>query len=208
MDFEAEYAKNQQAFDEGEIEAEAFQKRLREISREEAGFTARTEIYKERVQTAQQRAANEFGTAAAAWEAAHKDFMANPLYADAMQQAIVAIDKREPGLAPVDLLRKAEEAAFQFTHYTPPVDTSAADEAAKKAAALAASRSGRKPAAVPATLSATPTAAHVDAAPTNSAYANLDSLDIDTLENQLARMKPDDVEKYLADAPGANANGQ
>jgi hypothetical protein len=138
--------------------------------------------------------------------------MANPLYADAMQQAIVAIDKREPGLPPQDLLKKAEAAAFQFTDYTEPVDTTTGDAAAAaaatKKAALAAASRGRKPATTPTTLGGTPTAAHVDATAGNSAFAEMDALDIDALENKMARMKPDDIERYLADAPGAQTTGQ
>ena len=207
MDFEAEYAKNQKAFDDGECDAQEFQARLREISREESAHMARTEIYKDRLQTAQQRAAAEFQNAAKAWEAKNEAFMANPLYAEAMQQAIAAIDKREPGLTAEALLQKAEKAAFEFTRYTPPAAPAATDEATKKAA-LAAARKQRTPGKTPATLGGAPTAALVDASAGNSAYAELDSMDIDALENKLARMKPDDVEKYLADAPGAKATGQ
>ncbi|MGH8148006.1 MAG: hypothetical protein ACREPY_16955, partial [Rhodanobacteraceae bacterium] len=63
------------------------------------------------------------------------------------------------------------------------------------------------PGAVPATLGATPTGAHIDA-PTGSAFANLDAIGIDALENQLAHMSAAQVEAYLADAPGARATGQ
>lgn len=207
-DFDAAYAENQKKFDDGEIDAPAFQQNLRAISREEAGYQARLEIYKERLQTAAQKAEADFAAAASAWEKKHAAFMANPLYANAMQQAIVAVDKQTPGLSPEDLLAAAEKAAFEFTRYTPPADTSAEDEAARKKKAVAEAKAKRKPNTVPTTLSNAPTAAHVDADVSNATYAKLDALDIDSLENQLARMKPDQVEAYLADAPGAQATGQ
>lgn len=203
-DFDAAYAENQKKFDDGDIDAEAFQKTMRDISREEAGFTARLEIFRERQQTQVQRAQSEFNAAAVAWEAENKAFMANPLYAQAMQQAIVAVDKQTPGMAPADLLAAAQKAAFEFTHYTPPTPPAAPDGKA----AIARAQAARKPAAVPATLAGAPTAAHVDAPVSASAYANLDGLDIDNLENQLAHMTPAQIEAYLSDAPGANATGQ
>lgn len=207
-DFEAAFNANQEQFDRGEIDAETFQKTMRDLSREESGYLARVEIFNERMQTAARAAEADFAAVALAWEAKNKAFMDNPLYAQAMQQAIAAVDQREPGLAAADLLVKAEKAAFEFTRYTPPVDTTAADEAARKAKSIADAAATRKPGKVPATLSSAPTAAHVDAPVGNSAYAQMDSLGIDDLENQLARMSPDQVEAYLRDAPGANATGQ
>lgn len=211
MDFDAEYKANQEAFDSGEKSAEEFQTRVREISKAESGFIARTEIFNERQQTAAQRAQEEFATAAAAWEAEHKDFMANPLYAKVMQDAINAVDQKTPGLAPADLMAAAAKAAFEFTRYTPPTATAAADAAKAaeetKRAAIAKAKAERKPGQVPATLGATPTGAHVDT-PTGSAFANLDALDIDSLENKVASMSPEQLEAYLQDAPGAKATGQ
>lgn len=202
-DFEAAYAENQRKFDEGEIEAGEFQKELRDISREEAGYVARLEIFKEQQQSAAQRAQTEFNTAASAWEAQHKDFMSNPLRAKAMQDAIEAVDKQTPGLSPTDLLAAAQKAAFEVYNYTPPEPPTPAD--ARKAVARAVA--ARKPAAVPQTLSGAPTAAHVDANG-GSAFANLDAMDIDSLENKVAMMTDAQQEAYLADAPGAKANGQ
>lgn len=202
-DFEAAYTENQRKFDDGEIEAGEFQKTLRDISREEAGHVARVEIFKEHQQSAAQRAQAEFNNAASAWEAQHKDFMSNPLRAKAMQDAIEAVDKQTPGLSPADLLAAAQKAAFEVYNYTPPEPATPAD--ARKAVADAAA--ARKPVAVPQTLGGTPTAAHVDASG-GSAFANLDALDIDSLENKVAMMTDAQLEAYLADAPGAKANGQ
>lgn len=203
-DFEAAYAENQKRFDDGDIDADAFQKTMRDLSREEAGFTARLEIFRERQQTQAQRTQADFNAAAVAWETENKAFMANPLYAQAMQQAIVAVDKQTPGLAPADLLAAAQKAAFEFTRYTPPAPPPAPDGKT----AIARAQKARKPGAVPATLAGAPTAAHVDAPVSASAYANLDGMDIDNLENQLAHMTPAQVEAYLSDAPGANTTGQ
>lgn len=211
MDFDAEYKANQEAFDSGEKSADEFQQRVREISKAESGFIARTEIFNERQQTATQKAQDEFTSAASAWEAEHKAFMANPLYAKVMQDAINAVEAQTPGLPPAELMARAEKAAFEFTRWTPP----AADDAAKKAAedeaakreAIAKAKADRKPGKVPATLGGTPTGAHVDT-PTGSAFANLDALDIDTLENEVARMSDAQLEAYLQDAPGAKATGQ
>lgn len=211
MDFDAEYKANQEAFDSGEKSADEFQQRVREISKAESGFIARTEIFNERQQTAAQKAQDEFTSAASAWEAEHKAFMANPLYAKVMQDAINAVEAQTPGLPPAELMSRAEKAAFEFTRWTPP----AADDAAKKAAeaeaakreAIAKAKADRKPGKVPTTLGGTPTGAHVDT-PTGSAFSNLDALDIDTLENEVARMSDAQLEAYLQDAPGAKATGQ
>lgn len=208
-DFDAAYAANQKKFDDGEIDADEFQKELRTITKEEAGYLARVEIFNERQQTAAQAAAQAFNTAALAWENNHKEFMANPLYADAMRRATIEIDKQTGGaLSPEELLARAEKAAFEFTKYTPPAATKPEDDAAKKREAIAAAAAARKPAPVPTTLGGTPTAAHIDATSGNSAFENLDRMDIDNLENALAHMTPEQQEAYLADAPGAKTTGR
>lgn len=205
-DFEAAFKDAHDKFESGEWDAEKYQTELRSITREEAAFAARLEIYNERQQTAAQQAESDFAIAALQWEQANADFMANPLRAKAMQDAILEVDKLTPGLAPTELLAEAQKVAFEAYGYTPPTDTTAADEAKRKAAAIAAAKRERQPAKVPTNLGSAPTAAQVDT-PTNSAFGNLDVMSINDLENQIARMTPAQREEYLRDAPGAKATG-
>lgn len=199
-DFDAAYEALQAKYDAGEIDGLQFQREQRALSREEGAWTARVAIWQEQQQSAVQRAETDFNTAALAWEAANKEFMANPLRAQAMQQAIAAVDQQQPGLAPADLLGAAQKIAFEAFGYAP---AAPADAAAKLAAATAA----RAPAKVPQTLASAAAAAPIEAASSNATFATLDGRDISSLEDSLARMSDSQIDAYLRDAPGANTAG-
>lgn len=199
-DFEAAYAENQRKFDEGEVDGDAYQKELRAISKEEAKHLARVAIWEERQQSAAEASAVVFNTAAVAWEKANAAFMANPLRAQAMQQAIEAVAAKSPGIAPATMFEEAAKIAFEAFGYAPPA---AVDGTAAIAAAVAA----RTPGPVPPTLANSPAAAAIEAPPGNSAYASLDGKDIGALEDAIARMTPEQQEAYLRDAPGATSTG-
>lgn len=199
-DFDSAFAENQRKFDDGEIDSADYQKELRTISREEAAFSARVEIWQERQQTAIETAAQSFNVAALGWEAAHKDFMSNPLRAQQMQAALAAVDARTPGLSPAALFAEAEKVAFEAFNWQPktpaPVDTAAIAQAAIDA---------RKPAGVPQTLSSAAAAAPIEAPAGNSTFDALDSKDISSLEDAVARMSREQQEAYLRAAPGSSS---
>lgn len=199
-DFDQAYTDLQGKFDRGELDGTAYQHELRQITREEAAWSARVAIWQEQQRSAVTRAAEDFNSAALAWEDDHAAFMANPLRAAAMQQAIASVDAQSPGLAPADLLSAAQKIAFEAYGYT---ETPAPDAAAKIAAATAA----RAPARVPATLASAAAAAPIEAATHNATFANLDSNDISSLEDALARMPRDQLDAYLREAPGGNTRG-
>jgi hypothetical protein len=202
-DFDAAFAEVQRQFDEGEIDGDKFQKDTRAITKEEAQFTARMTVWEENQQTAAEQSASDFNAAAVTWEKANADFMANPLRAQAMQQAINAVAAKSPSLAPSALFTAAAKVAFEAFGYTPP----AAAEPVAEAAAIAAATAARKPTGVPVTLASAPAAAPIEAPATNSAYDALDSKDIDSLEDAVARMSPDQLDAYLGSAPGAKSTG-
>jgi hypothetical protein len=199
-DFDAEYAALQKRYDEGDIDAAAFQADQRALSREEGKFTARLTIWEESQQSAAQHAAQDFNQAAVQWEKDNADFMANPIRAQNMQQAIALIDAQTGGaLPPAELFARAEKATFEAFGYTKPA-VAAVDPAAAVAAAVAA----RKPGAVPATLATAEAAAPIESG-RNPTFATLDGLGISELEDAMARMTQQQRDAYLADAPGAKS---
>lgn len=200
-DYDAALAENQRQFDEGEIEGAEFQRELRAITKEEAQYTARMEIWAERKQTAADQAAQAFSTVAARWERDHAEFMGNPLRAQQMQAAIVAVDAKNPGLSPDDLFTQAAKVAFEAFNWKPITPLPTVDVNKAKDAAVA----GRQPTGVPPTLAGSPAAAPIEAAANTSAFATLDSKDISTLEDAVARMTPDQRDAYLRDAPGSSS---
>lgn len=202
-DFDVATKEIKAKYDAGDLDDDEYLAEQRKIGREEAGFIARQVIFEDRQQAAVEHAQRDFSDAARAWEADNKDFMGNVLRAQAMQSAIAAIDQRTPGLPPAELLKQAASEAFDAFGYKPPA---AAGDPADAKKAIAAAAAARKPGAVPPTLGGAPTAGAVDAQPGNTAFAALDALGIDDLENRLAHMSAADQERYLRDAPGAGAH--
>lgn len=201
-DFGAAFEELQKRYDDGDIESSEFSKGMRELSREEASYTARVTIWEENQRTAAQQAANSFNEAALAWETANKDFMANPLRAQQMQQALELYAAAEPGLTHEDLLAKAAKAAFEAFNWTPAATTAAQDAADAIARATAA----RAPKPVPATLGTAPAAAVTQGAG-NAAFAELDGKSIGELEDAMAHMSPAQREAYLRASPGSDSTG-
>lgn len=201
-DFDAAFAENQRRYDDAEIEGAEFQQQLRAIGKEEAQFTARLEIWAERQQSTEQAAAAEFSTAALAWEKANAEFMGNPLRAQQMQAAINAVATSKPGLAPAVLFAEAAKIAFEAYGFKPAAAVVPVDEKAIIAEALGK----RTPGGVPPTLAGSPAAAAIEApAGGNATFASIDAMDINSMENAIARMSPEQLEAFLREAPGANS---
>lgn len=202
-DFDADIAENQRRFDEGEIEGEEYQKALRALTKEEAQFTARLEIWNERQQSAEQLAEREFAAVSLQWEKDNAEFMSNPLRAQQMQQAINVVAQKTPGLSPADLFDQAAKIAFEAYGFQPKAAVTPADQAKALADAVAK----RTPAGVPPTLASSPAASAIEAPPGTSAFASLDAKDISSLEDAVARMTPEQRDAYLRDAPGSTSTG-
>lgn len=198
-DFDAEYASLQQRYDAGEVDAVAYQKELRALTREESSWTTKLEIWQHNQASVVERAQSDFNTVALEWESRNQAFMANPLQAKAMQDAIAIVDQQSPGLAPHELISRAEKIAFEAYRWNPGADSQAAVAAAVQA---------RTPAPTPATLAAAPAAAPIDPPQANAQFAGLDALDINQLENALAAMPAAQREAYLRSSPGSNATGE
>ena len=198
-DFDAAYVNLQERYDGGQIDAVAYQKELRALTREESSWTTKLEIWQHNQQSVVERAQNEFNSVALDWEARNQAFMANPLQAKAMQDAIAIVDQQSPGLAPHDLIARAEKIAFEAYRWTGGADPQAAVTAAVQA---------RTPAPTPATLASAPAAAPIDPPQANAQFAGLDALDINQLENALAAMPAAQREAYLRSSPGSNATGE
>lgn len=204
-DFQAELDSLQKQYDDGDLDGADFQAKQRDLMREEARFEARLALHDERVQDAARDAETAWNTAAVGWEKANTEFMANPLRAAAMQQALALTDKNQPGLPPAKLFETAQKIAFEAYNWQakadPAPDAGAPDGQAVIDAALRA-REGKP---VPQTLGTAPAAAQIETRG-NAAFSELDGRDISDLEDALARMTPAQQEAYLRDAPGANTN--
>lgn len=205
--FDEEFAAIQKRYDDGELDSAEFQSASRSLSKEEAAYQTRVTLWEENQAAAQQSAQASFATAAVAWEQANKDFMSNPLRAEAMNRAIAVIDQQTGGtLSPQALLEQAAKVAFeafgyQVTQAAPPAGQPSAEEA------IARATEARKTPPVPTTLGTAPAAAAIERGGGNAAFAELDGKDINTLEDAVARMTPQQREAYLLDAPGAKATG-
>lgn len=214
QDFAAERAKLKTAYDNGEIDQDEYLDKRDAITVAEGAYQGRLAAWETQVANAQEtikaNAEAAFTAEAQAWEKRNADFMANPLRADMMQQAIAAVDKQTGyKLSPAELFKKAEEVAFQAANYTPPAATPAPTPSGKTVEEIAREAlAGRKPSAAdtPATLRTAPQAAGLD--PNNAAYDTLDRLPISDLEDTLARMTPEQAAKFLADTPGSDSRGQ
>ncbi|CAM5592381.1 hypothetical protein RLIN73S_02746 [Rhodanobacter lindaniclasticus] len=162
-------------------------------------------IWEENQRTAAQQAANSFNEAAVAWESANKEFMANPLRAKQMQEAVELFAAAEPGLSNEQaLLAKAAAATFEAFNWQPA--TQAAPNTLDPAAAIAAATAARAPDPVPATLANAPAAA-VTQGGGNAVFDDLDGKAIGDLEDAMARMSPAQREDYLRAAPGSTSTG-
>jgi hypothetical protein len=203
-DFSAAFDDLQKRYDDGDIDSTEYANATRELSREEAGYTARVTIWEENQRTAAQQAANSFNEAAFAWESANKEFMANPLRRKQMQEAVDHFAAAEPGLSNEQLLTKAANAAFEAFNWQPVAP--AAANAPNQATAIAAATAARAPKPVPATLANAPAAA-VTQGGGNAVFDELDGKSIGDLEDAMARMTPAQREDYLRAAPGSTSTG-
>lgn len=205
-DFIKDAADLRAKFDAGDITTEEFVEQSNTITVEQARFEAQNTIYQAEqkrvaeLQQAAKAAADEaWNTEVIAWQTANADFMSNPLRKNAMAEAIKAIDEQTGyQLSPRELLAKAADVAFDAYGWKKPTENAVRDATAARAPDLRG---------VPTNLGAAPAAGSEDIRG-NEAFAALDRLDADQLEDALARLPAAQREAYLADAPGARSTGR
>jgi hypothetical protein len=210
-DFAAEVAKLTESYNDNDIDQAEFQAKMRELTLEESRYERKVERWEDDVlaiQTQQKTAVEDnWNKTALAFETANADFLNNPLRHKVMQDAIALVEKQaaESGtvLTNAQVLDKALAVAVDYTGYVKPADTTTADDKTKIGQALA----DRKVALPAKTLGDAPQA-HIETVRGSETFASLDALAIPDLEIAVANMTPTQLEKFLADAPGATANGR
>lgn len=207
-DFDKEKAELKAKFDEGDLTTEEFVERSGELTIAQAEHRAAMTIYEaEQRRVAESQAAAK-ASADEAWNAAalqfeqeHAEFLKNPLHREDVERAIRLIDKQTGGtLSPAELLERAGRSAYE----------SRQREWKKPGAnAVRDAVNGRAPdpRTLPTNLGSAPAAGGEDLRG-NEAFAALDRLDADALEDALARLPYAQREAYLADAPGARTSGR
>ena len=214
VDFDAAYKDLKQQRDDGDIEADEYADKVLELGRQETAhklalhdWEAQQRQLAEEGQRAQERAQNAWNQAALQWEADNQDFMADRVNQAFMQEAInaiVAANQRDGVVAsPTVVLEDAARSAFRRANWTPQAPAAAADPQQEVRNAVA-TRNPQKP---PATLGDAP-AAGAENIKGNATYEMLDRAPIEDVEEAASRMTAAEQERWLRDAPGANANGR
>jgi hypothetical protein len=208
-DFEAERAALRAKYDEGGMNAIDLADARDALMREETAYMIAADAhardlaaYEARVQAASAARVNDWNVTASQWEAAHQDFLSNPMRHADMQRALAleAQGARDTGetLTHAQLLDRAYNPAATYSSYTPPAGAPDPVRAALDA---------RKPGAGTRTLGDVPAAgAQVD--PGGDAFGRLDALPITDLEEAVQNMTPAQEEAYLRASPGSNSRGR
>lgn len=214
-DFEAEAERLEKEYDEGNLTILELNKAMRKLTLEEVEFKnqhadwERTKASIEaqntaNVQSHEQKVQTSWEQAAVAFEADHKDFLANPLRHKVMQNAISHVEaeiaKTGERLTDAQVLEKAYGIAVDYTGYQAPAEHKLTRE---QVAEAAKDRGGK----TIQTLGDMP-AARVESIRGDATFEGLDALPIDELEVAFANMSKAQQEKYLASAPGATATGR
>lgn len=210
MDFTAERARvNSLYTDEGSLDAIGLADERERITLAEIDYKQALREW-ERVQAEavdRQNAAikSDWDSAALAFEAANKEFLANPLRHKVMQDAINTVLASGEALNDAQVLDKALAIAVDYTGYAKPAP--AVEDPNKQREAVGDALKQRKPAPATQTLADAPASANERISGTEG-FASLDALAIPDLEIAYANMTPAQQEAYLREAPGATANGR
>lgn len=206
-DFDAAFNALSEQYNDGELDIVDYNKQVRDLTLEQSRYERQIEDWERAQQYAQQaaeRAAqDDWNAAALAFERANQEFLANPLRHKVMQDAINTVIQGGEQLSNQQLLDKALAIAVDYTGWKAPEQKTPQDQRA----ALGDALKNRKPGAAPQTLGDAPQAAN-EIISGNETFDTLDRLPIGDLEAAFAQMTPAQQEKYLAEAPGANANGR
>ncbi|GEM_PF-6008028 len=210
-DFDAEFKSLAEKYDNGDLDTFEYQQQLRELNREESRYVARHEAWESAQSEQAAEAQSNFEAEAKQWESKNQHFMANPIRAQAMQNAIALIDQQTNGtLTPAALIRRAEETAFEALNYQQPGAGQSPAPARKhedsRKITEAVSKRQDKSEKTP-DLERAPAAADVDSRG-NATYSQLDNADISDLEDAMANMSESERERYLSSSPGSDIRGQ
>lgn len=126
------------------------------------------------------------------------EFMGNPLYVRDMQTVIDDILQKDPRIDNTKLLADAYKRVSEYHKYEKPAPS---DDALRDAL------KNRLPESPGLNLGDAPTA-RSESITGNETFDALDRLQIDQLEDVVAGMSGQQLERYLASAPGANATGR
>lgn len=214
-EIEAQIADLDAKFKSGDIDEDDRDRQIKALKREQrenekAYDDAREDFFEKKSDYVAQRRAAEAAKATAEqqaqkdWDGAVAAFLKDAdnakLLEDATRKAAFAatthiVAKEEPGLSYAELLTKTKERILKSFGITQTEDQKKKDAIAK-AKAERETKSGK----APPDLNNVPSAG--SAKETASPYADLDDLDINSLENTLAHMKEDKIREYLESAPG------
>jgi hypothetical protein len=149
-----------------------------------------------RVQQFEQAAAQSFTDAQKSWRTENAAFMANPLRAKAMQDAINLVDAETKGkMSNADLIAKASKIAFEAHNWNPEA-TKGQPTAAQIAQAEALK--SRQPPEAPRTVSAVPAAGTEG----SGQFGHLESAGVLEQEAAYAKMSEGERNKWLAEVDG------
>lgn len=214
VDFDAAYAELEQQREDGDLEHEEYARKLRDLTKQETAHTLAVHEWKaeqrrlvENAEQARNRAENAWNAAALQWEADNQDFMSDRVNQTFMQEAInaiIAANQRDGIVAsPTAVLTEAAASAFRRANWSPATPPPKSDGKSEIKNAIGE----RKQPNPPTTLGDVPNAGN-EPIRGNEAYAALDRAGIEDVEEAASRMSPAEQERWLRDAPGANANGR
>lgn len=198
-DFDAARADLKQKYEDGDLTTDEYADAREKLADERAEWIAAktmAEQHNAAVTAALTAEANEsFEKAAGAFIKANADFMANPIRAKAMQEAIDAVDAQTGGkLPPAKVIAEASKIAFDAFNWTP---KPAVDPTAAKNDAMG---KRQPPAPGPTNLGSAPNAGGERG---GSSFSDLDAGSVVDMERAIATMSPEEREKFLLEVdPG------
>jgi len=205
-DWDTERKALKQKYDDGDLDDDQFEQAREELLERRAEWRAEQRAaalvnqYREQDQAqAQQRQQEALDRQ---WESSMQAFMgveananllADPTRVAAFNAVLASVAQEKPNASYSEMLDDARDRTMRAFNMTPPTIIT---DKQKIADAL----KNRQATQVPPDLSRAP-AAGFDAERGNE-FGDLDDLDVDELENRLAHMKEEDVERFLETAPG------
>lgn len=199
-DWEAQKAELRQRLDDGDLDDDQYELERERLLEKRAEWIAEqraAKLIEERLERQQKEALDrQWDEAVRAFNAveANAKFLQDPVRLAAFNAVLGSIAQERPDVGYSDMLTMARDRTMQAFNMTPPdtVDP-------KRAVAEAIAK--RQPAQVPPDLSRAPAAGFDNERGTNE-FDALDDMNIDQLENELARKPEDWVERFLESAPG------
>lgn len=206
-DWEAERKALKDKFDDGDLDDDEYERERELLMERRAEWRAEQKaaaMVSEHLEKAHQQAVQRHQEDLdRQWEQSMQAFMgveanatllADPTRVAAFNAVLAAVAQEQPDATYAQMLDEARDRTMKAFNMAPPA--APADDKRKVAEALAA----RQPGATPPDLSRAPAAGFDNER--GGEFKDLDDLDIDELENRLARMPEADVDRFLETAPG------